>query len=315
VQNQTTSDSWQQLLETPRKSWWARLPFGVRMTAGASAVLVLVGGGAAGVAALTAGRPRIVTAAGRESAVVAAVQPEAPEPPANGRAAPLGTGLGNADLGARAANAGTPEADLGVAGRTSDEADRTATRTPRRTGIAGEAAGSSGTRAGVAVPQTPGTATGPVITTQTVTETRPIPYRTRLVRDPSLPRGTQRVQTPGVPGEQTLRWLVTRTDGKETDRRLIDTTVTREPQTQVIAFGWQGGGGWRHRHMRECDAGLDPCLPLGRSACPAGARPEESAVQLGGSLPALDRDLGAVDQASVDGIELDPSLCPQPASG
>src|SRR5262252_7491213 len=52
VQNQTTSDSWQQLLEMPRKSWWARLPFGVRMAAGASAVLVVVGAGVAGVATL-----------------------------------------------------------------------------------------------------------------------------------------------------------------------------------------------------------------------------------------------------------------------
>src|SRR5689334_17503427 len=55
VQNQTTSDSWQQLLEMPRKSWWARLPFGVRMAAGASALLLAVGGGAIGVATLVMG--------------------------------------------------------------------------------------------------------------------------------------------------------------------------------------------------------------------------------------------------------------------
>src|SRR3954470_22069170 len=68
VQNQTTSDSWQQLLEMPRKSWWARLPFGVRMAAGASAVLAVVGAGAAGIATLTGGEgggQRIVTEAGQ----------------------------------------------------------------------------------------------------------------------------------------------------------------------------------------------------------------------------------------------------------
>src|SRR4051794_8519288 len=62
VQNQTTSDSWQQLLKMPRKSWWARLPFGVRMAAGAGALLIAIGGGVAGVAALTRGdgpAPRI----------------------------------------------------------------------------------------------------------------------------------------------------------------------------------------------------------------------------------------------------------------
>jgi hypothetical protein len=170
--------------------------------------------------------------------------------------------------------------------------------------------------------QAPAQAADPMITTSTVAETRPIPYRTRLVRDPSMPRGSHRIQTPGIPGEQTLHWLVTRTDGKETGRELIDTTVTRQPQHQVIAFGSQGRGG-RHRHMRECGPDLDPCLPLGRSACPDGThteesdegragesdegRAEESAVQLGGSVTVLDQDLALVDP---DALELDPGLCP-----
>jgi hypothetical protein len=139
-----------------------------------------------------------------------------------------------------------------------------------------------------------------------VSETRPIPYRTRLVRDPSLPRGSRRVQQPGVAGEQTLRWLVTRTNGKETGRELIDTAVIRQPQHQVVAFGSQGRG-WRHRHMRECGPGLDPCLPVGRSACPDEARSEESAIQLGGSVTVLDKDLALVNP---DNLALDPDLCP-----
>ena len=283
------------------------------MTAGASAVLVLVGGGAAAVAALTTGQTRIVNAAGRDS-TLAAVQPAVPVPPGNG-AAQLGAGLGEAKLGAGDANVGAAEADLGLAARTSDEADRTATRTPRRTGTGADPVGSSGGRAdATAVPQPPGTAAGPVITTETVTETRPIPYETRVVRDPLLPRGSRRIQTPGIAGEQTLRWLVTRTDGKETDRRLIDTTVTREPQHQVIAFGSQGRG-WQHRHTRECDGALDPCLPLGRGACPADGRAEESAVRLGGSLTVLDEGGPALHRTAADGLELDPSLCPEPASG
>ena len=119
VQNQTTSDSWQHLLEMPRKSWWARLPFGIRMAAGGSALLVLIGGGTAGVAALTEDEPRIVTAVDQASPAGAAALPQVPaaivpRPPA------AGAGFGT-----------LPRPDLAAAERTSDEADRTGTRAPR----------------------------------------------------------------------------------------------------------------------------------------------------------------------------------------
>jgi G5 domain len=260
------------------------------MTAGTSALLIFIGGGAAAVATIAKTEPRIASAAGRET-IATAVQPAAPVPPA------AALTVGKTALG---------DADAVVDRRTSDEADRTATRGPRRTATGGRAGGAARGDVDAATQQAPAKAAAPAITTSTVTETRPIPYRTRLVRDPSLPRGSRRVETPGVPGEQTLRWLVTRIDGKETGRRLIDTTITRQPQHQVIAFGSQGRGGG-HRHMRECEPGLHPCLPLGRSACPDQARAEESAVQLGGSLTVLDKDLALVDP---DGLELDPGPCP-----
>jgi hypothetical protein len=270
------------------------------MTAGASALLILIAGGAATVAAITKGEPRVANAAARDSTIAAAVQPAAPIPPA------IGSSAGEAALGA-----GLGDAGAGVEGRTSDEADRTATRGPRPVATGGREDGSSRGDADAA-PEAPGmAAAAPVVTTSTVTETRPIPYRTRLVRDSSLPRGSHRVQTPGIPGEQTLRWLVTRSDGKETGRELIGTTVTREPQHQVIAFGSQGRG-WRHRHQRECGPGLDPCLRLRRTDCPDEARAEESAVQLGGSVTVLDKDLALLDP---DALELDPGLCPETADG
>ena len=77
----------QQLLEMPRKSWWARLPFGVRMTAGTSALLIAIGGGAAGVAALTKDdkdAPKVVTAVGQPAQATpndGAGQPPAPTKP------------------------------------------------------------------------------------------------------------------------------------------------------------------------------------------------------------------------------------------
>jgi hypothetical protein len=269
------------------------------MTAGTSALLVLIAGGAGAVAAITKGEPRVASAAARDSTIAAAVQPAAPLPPA------IGSSTGEAAVGA-----GIGDAGAGLERRTSDEADRTATRGPRPVATGSRADGPLRGDADSDL-KAPGMAAAPVVTTSTVTETRPIPYRTRLVREPSLPRGSHRVQAPGIPGEQTLRWLVTRSDGKETGRELIDTTVTRQPQHQVIAFG-SSGRGWHHRQQRECGPGLDPCLRLRRGDCPDEARAEESAVQLGGSVTVLDKDLALLDP---DTLELDPALCPETADG
>src|ERR1700760_3298628 len=82
VQNQTTSDSLRLLLEMPRKSWWARLPFGVRMAAGTVALLAVIGGGGPGAAALPRHdpKPRIVTAVGDAAATGSAPQEPAGAP-------------------------------------------------------------------------------------------------------------------------------------------------------------------------------------------------------------------------------------------
>jgi hypothetical protein len=283
VQNQTTSDSLQQLLEMPRKSRWARLPFGLRMTVGTSAILVLVGGGVAGIVALTRDEPRVVTAMGRDSATAAA-----PEPPAAPGAPVREPAVRHKGLG---------DAVALDRGRTSDEADRSATRAPRTIGADGVASGQHAPPATMSDPKPPVTgAAAATTTTQTVDETRDIPYRTQLVRDPSLPRGTRRVQTDGIPGVETLRYLVTYAGGRETGRQLLDSTVTREPQDRVIGFGGRGGPG-RGDSPRECGPVLGACLPLGRSACPSGEPVPESgsvqldgSVQLGGSVTLLDDD-------------------------
>jgi hypothetical protein len=135
-----------------------------------------------------------------------------------------------------------------------------------------------------------------------VTEKRAIPYRTRLIRDPSLPRGHKRVQTQGIPGEQTLRWQVTYTDGQPTDRRLVDAAVTRQPQHRVVAFGTRRGRGDGHR---GCRPGSDHCFPVGRTA----ACPEEAAgaTELG-SVAVLDQDFYLLTPEDLDGLELDPGL-------
>jgi hypothetical protein len=248
------------------------------MTAGTSALLVLIGGGAATVAIMTKGEPRTVQAvAGRGSVGTAPGNPLAPvsEP----GAAALGGGR------PPVAGAGAAGGTAATGARTSNEADRTATRTPRQLGAGADPGGTT------AAPPAAAPGTTPAVTTQTVSETRAIPYRTRLVRDPAMPRGQRRVETEGINGEETLRWLVTFAGGRQTERRLIDSTVTRQPQHQVVAFGWQGAlpgrgpargqgqgqgqghgrgnGHWPGRgHRRECGVRIGACLPLGRGACP-----------------------------------------------
>jgi hypothetical protein len=275
----------------PRKSWWARLPFAARMMAGTSALLIVIGGGAAGIAALTKDHdaPRIVTAVGQAAAEAARPAPEqalgrptAPQKPVAPHAA-------------------------GRQATADDQADRTGTRAPRAAATA-PAPGRPALRAPAAAnPAGPDSPTGPVTTTRTDVETHEIPFQTRLVRDPSLPRGTKRIQTPGVPGQETVRYLVTLVDGKQTDRQLIDSTVTKEPQQRVVAFGTAGRPGGRGHGPRdgECGRGLRFCVPLGRkSSCTerTAEQREESALQLGGSVVVLDQDIELLDAETLAGM-------------
>ncbi|HET6532669.1 MAG TPA: G5 domain-containing protein [Actinoplanes sp.] len=231
------------------------------MTAGASAVLVAIGGGSATIATLTRDEPRIVTVTGQNAEAAAPVPP--PQRPAGTTTPPSAAESrlgGPADL--------VPDLAAQPVGerawrRTSEEADRTATRAPRATTAA-------------PVPAVPVPARRrPTVTSRMVVETREIPYRTRLIRDPDLPRGRKRVQTEGVAGEQTLRWLVTYSDGRPTDRRLVDAVVTKQPQHRVVAFGTR-----RSQGDRECRSGSDHCFPAGRSAtCPDMDMPTEAAAR------------------------------------
>ncbi|GAA2526851.1 hypothetical protein GCM10010434_088750 [Winogradskya humida] len=67
--------------------------------------------------------------------------------------------------------------------------------------------------------------------------TQPIPFDTTTVGDPSRSRGSKRVQAEGTPGERVLNYLVTLIGNRETNRRLIGSTVTRPPRHRVIAVG------------------------------------------------------------------------------
>jgi hypothetical protein len=236
VPNQTSSSSWQQSLEMPRKTFWARLPFGVRMSIAGLGVLSVVAGAAGGIAALT-GRdePRPGSGAAAVSAPL-----DIPAEPRTGTGMPRAAAAGVPGAAAPRAAAGAPKPRAGADGTgdrsQAQQADRTATRAPRTAAGAPEA------------PTAGAPDTGAVTRVEQVSETQTIPFRTTMVRDPALPRGAKEVRSQGIPGERVLRYDVTYVDGRETGRRLAGSTVTREPQDRVIAYGnrrWTGGGGDR----------------------------------------------------------------------
>jgi len=283
----------------PRKTFWSRLPFGVRMATAGLGVLALVAGTAGGIAALTSNDTRVVSAVGRESPVVELPAAEAP----------LGlpadeTGLGNGAVGHAQA-----EQEADETRSAPGVADRTATRAPRRT-ASGDGKGNAGAVAPVSgvVPAEPPAVDAPAapeVRTEQISETEAIPFRTRLVRDPSLQPGTREIETPGVPGERLLRYEVTFTGGRETSRKLLDSTITREPQDRVVAFGNRGRGG-RHgggqhsggRGGRECRL-LGSCVRMGRAAvCTPSEQPDARQESI------IDGDLSLLDPSDIDELEL-----------
>ncbi|GGN55722.1 hypothetical protein GCM10010112_06780 [Actinoplanes lobatus] len=274
------------------------------MAAGAGALFLLVGGGAAGISTMTTSDGTPV-----EATAEAAVQPdpgaarldEDPEVVSRAAAAaqPLPKRRGHTP--AAPAPTGKPAGtDQLSRARVADErADRTGPR-PAHT---------SGKRAGRDRREP---AARPVVTTRTDEQTRAIPFRTKVIRDPALPRGTRYVRFPGAPGVATARYLVTLTDGKQTARRLLGTTVTRKPENRVVVFG-----AFRKPDLGPaCEPGLHFCVPMGRTAvCPPEATPGPAVTVAVTPTPTpgtlvTEADLLAAGEELLDGVLLEPaSVC------
>ena len=129
----------------------------------------------------------------------------------------------------------------------------------------------------------------PVVRKRTVRETRSISYKTRTVRDSALSEGTKKVRVQGAPGVRTLTYEITETDGVQTGKRLISSTVTRKPVTKVIAVGTRSEG--------NCDPNYSgPCVPIDSDVdCAGGSGNGPSYVNgvvkvTGSDIYDLDRD-------------------------
>ncbi|MGC4819308.1 G5 domain-containing protein [Micromonospora sp. DT63] len=103
-------------------------------------------------------------------------------------------------------------------------------------------------------PTPSGAAPSPVVRVTTVTERATIRHGERTVKDASLAEGKRVVRTKGVDGVRTLTYQVTTTDGVQTGKKLVKSTVTKQPVTEVVAVGT--------KKKSNCDPNYSPCVPI-----------------------------------------------------
>lgn len=113
----------------------------------------------------------------------------------------------------------------------------------------------------------------PVVTTKEVTETEAVPFTSTTVEDPSMTKGTSQITTAGVNGTKTLTYLVTYSDGVQTNKVLKTEAVTIQPINQITTVGT-----YVAPVTPSCpngtyvnSAGNTVCSPYQSNSAPAGA--------------------------------------------
>lgn len=107
----------------------------------------------------------------------------------------------------------------------------------------------------------------PKTTKETVTETEEIPFEATTVNDNSLDKGKTKVTVQGVNGVKTYTYEIIKTDGKQTDKKLLKEEVTTEPIRQVTAIGTKvappprATPAPRQPTPSNCDPNYSPCVP------------------------------------------------------
>ncbi|MDG4836830.1 G5 domain-containing protein [Micromonospora sp. WMMD967] len=99
-------------------------------------------------------------------------------------------------------------------------------------------------------------ATVPVVKVTTETEQATVRYAEKTVKDASLAEGKRVVRTKGVNGVRTLTYEVTTTNGVRTSKKLVKSTVTKQPVTQVVAVGT------KKPQSSNCDPNYSGCVPI-----------------------------------------------------
>lgn len=162
------------------------------------------------------------------------------------------------------------------------------------TGVAPTAAAPTMTRsatvtAAPSIAPSTATETTAAVEKRTVITTRAIPFMTKRVNDPTLAKGTTKVRTRGIPGIKTLTYVVTFTNGVQTDKKLVREVITKAPVTRVIAVGT--------KVTPQCDPNYSgACVPIASDVdCAGGSGNGPAYVQgpvrvVGTDIYDLDRD-------------------------
>jgi len=105
-----------------------------------------------------------------------------------------------------------------------------------------------------------------------VTETAPIAHKRVETKDANAYKGEEKVTRPGADGEQTTTFRVTVTDGVETARAKLATTVTKQPVDELVTVGTKArptpaasNDGLNWGALAKCESGGNP-----RAVNPAG---------------------------------------------
>jgi uncharacterized protein YabE (DUF348 family) len=77
---------------------------------------------------------------------------------------------------------------------------------------------------------------------QTVNEAHEIAMPIQIVNDPNLAYGTTAIRQQGAPGKQIVTYQITVENGKEVSRVQLQSVITLEPVTQIVAKGINLGG-------------------------------------------------------------------------
>lgn len=152
--------------------------------------------------------------------------------------------------------------------------------------------------------------TQPTFKMETVTEKQDVPFESKTVPDSPLAKGTTKVTTKGVNGVKTLTYEVTKTDGKQTDKKLIKEEVTTPPVTEVTAIGTKViAAAPKPTTTSTAPAPSSNCSPHYRGACVPIASDVDCAGGSGngpafvkGPVYIVDYDIYGLDGNDNDGI-------------
>ena len=86
----------------------------------------------------------------------------------------------------------------------------------------------------------------PIVFTKTIKATEFLDYETKKYETSGLPQGTEEVLVRGVQGEREQKFLVTYTDGAETSRKVLSSSLLVRPVDEEIGIGTYTAQPWSY---------------------------------------------------------------------